>query len=154
MNWDPLDFLVFGGMIGALLLIIVVARRNSRSPAYRFAMALAGVGAFLVAWINGAVGIIGDEENAANLLFFGVLAVAAIGALLARFRAGGMAKALYATALAQISVAVIAIALNLGASSPAWPQSLIMMTTVFTVFWLASAVLFGRAAKAEQRWFR
>ncbi len=154
MNWDPLDFLVFGGMIAALLLIIVVARRNSRSPAYRFAMALAGVGGFLVAWINGAVGIIGNEENPANLLFFGVLGVGAVGALFVRFRAAGMTRVLYTMALAQVGVAVFAITLDLGASSPAWPQSLVMMTAVFTFFWLTSALLFGRAAKAEQRWFR
>ncbi|MEM1176128.1 MAG: hypothetical protein AAGA33_11415 [Pseudomonadota bacterium] len=153
MNWDMLDFLVFGGMISALLLIIFVARRNSRSPAYRFAMALAGVGGFLVAWINGAVGIIGNEENEANLLFFGVLALGAVGALLARLRAAGMAKVLFTMAVAQIGVATFAIALDLGASSPAWPQSLVMMTAVFTFFWLTSALLFGRAAKAERRWF-
>ncbi|MEM9690703.1 MAG: hypothetical protein AAF917_14650 [Pseudomonadota bacterium] len=152
MNWDSLDFLVFGGMIGALALIIIMARRNSRSPAYRFAMALTGVGAFLVAWINGAVGIIGNEENAANLLFFGVLGVGAFGALLARFRASGMAKTLWAMVLAQGAVTIAAVTLDLGAGTPAWPRSLYLMTTVFMLFWLSSAILFGRAARAEQRW--
>ncbi|MDJ0759652.1 MAG: hypothetical protein QNJ19_09635 [Woeseiaceae bacterium] len=154
MNWDLLDFLVFGAMIAALLIIVLIARRTSRDRSYRFAMAIAAVGGFLVAWVNGAVGIIGNEENDANLLFFGVLAVAGIGALLARFRAAGMAMALSATAAAQVAVAIVAIALGLGESSPVWPQGLLLMTAVFTGLWLFSAWLFSKAAKRERRLFR
>ena len=154
MNWDLLDFLVFGAMIAALLIIIAVARRTSRNPAYRFAMAIAAVGGFLVAWVNGAVGIIGDEENAANLLFFGVLAVALVGALLARLRAAGMAKALYATAAAQVMVMIFAVTLGLGESSPVWPRGLLLMTGVFSLIWLMSAWLFSRAARQERWLFR
>ena len=154
MNWDLLDFLVFGGMIAALAIIVLVARRASRNPSYRLAMVIAAIGGFLVAWVNGAVGIIGDAQNDANLLFFAVLAVAVTGALLARLRAAGMARALYATAAAQTSVAIAAIALGLGESSPVWPQGLIMLTAVFTGIWLLSAWLFGKAARRERSLFR
>lgn len=154
MNWDLLDFLVFGAMITALLVIILVARRTSRNRAYRFAAALAAVGGFLVAWVNGAVGIIGSEGDDANLLFLGVLAVGAVGALIARLRAAGMATALYATAAAQVLVAVAAIALDLGASSPIWPRGLLLLTAVFTGIWLSSAWLFGKAARQERWLFR
>lgn len=154
MHWDLLDFLVFGGMIAALAIIILVARRASRNRTYRFAAALAAIGGFLVAWVNGAVGIIGSEENDANLMFFGVLAMAVVGALLARLRAAGMARALYATAAAQVLVAMIALALGLGESSPVWPQGLLLMTAVFTGIWLASAWLFGKAARRERWLFR
>ena len=41
-------------------------------------------------------------------MFFGVLVVGIIGAIIARFRPQGMARALFATALAQALVAVIA----------------------------------------------
>ena len=153
MNWDLLDFLVFGGMISALLLIILVARRRSANPSYRFAMAIAGLGAFLVAWINGAVGIIGNEDNDANLLFFGVLGVAAVGALLARFKAGGMAKTMYFVAGLQVFVAAFAVAADLGAGGPAWPRGLLSITAVITLVWLSSAWLFGKAAKRERRFF-
>ena len=154
MNWDLLDFLVFGAMIAALLIIILIARHTSRDRTYRFAMAIAAVGGFLVAWVNGAVGIIGNEENDANLLFFGVLAVAGIAAVLARFKAAGMARALYATAVAQVLVATFAIARGLGESSPMWPRGLLLLTGVFTGIWLFSAWLFGKAARRERRLFR
>ncbi|MDJ0918415.1 MAG: hypothetical protein QNJ05_11665 [Woeseiaceae bacterium] len=153
MNWDLLDFLVFGAMIAALVIIILVARRHSRNPAYRFAMVIAAIGGFLVAWINGAVGIIGSEENDANLLFFGILAMGAVGALLARLKAAGMVRVLVAMAAAQVLIAVFAIALDLGASSPVWPRGLVIMTTVFSGFWLSSAWLFSRAARRERRLF-
>ena len=153
MNWDLLDFMVFGAMIAALVLIVLVARRTSRNPTYRFAMAVAAVAGFLVAWVTGAVGIIGNEENDANLLFFGVLAMGAVGALLARLKAAGMVRVLVLMAAAQVLIAVFAIAMDLGAASPAWPRGLIIMTTVFSGFWLLSAWLFSRAARRERRLF-
>ena len=67
--------------------------RMSRNTAYRAAVGLATVAGFLLVWINLAVGIIGDEGNPANLMFGGVLVVGVIGALVARFRAPGMARA-------------------------------------------------------------
>ena len=58
--------------------------------------------------INLAVGVIGSEENPANLMFGGVLAVGIVGAVVARFRPRGMARALVSTAVAQTTVGVIA----------------------------------------------
>jgi hypothetical protein len=153
MHWDLLDILTFSAMVAAAVIIVLVARRRSRIPAYRFAAAVAALCAFLLAWMNGAVGIIGNEENAANLLFFGVLAVAATGSAIARFRASGLAKALYATAAAQVLVAAIALVFRLGASGPAWPRGLLIITAMFTTLWLVSGWLFRRAARAGRRLF-
>ena len=153
MNWDLLDFLVFGAMLTVGAVIVLIARRRARTRAYRIAVAIAAIGAFLLVWVNGAVGIIGNEGNDANLLFFGVLAVAAVGSLIARFRAGGMAIALYATAAAQVLVAAFAISTSLGTSGPTWPRDVLVLTVVFSAFWLVSGWLFGRAASTERRLF-
>ena len=153
MNWDLLDYLTFGTMIAVVLIVVTLAWRRARNRAYRGAAAVAILGAFFLVWVNGAVGIIGNEENEANLLFFGVLAVAFIGALLARFRARGMALALYATALAQILVAAFAIAMDLGATAAIWPRDILMITAFFSLFWLVSGWLFSRAAKQDRRLF-
>jgi hypothetical protein len=51
--------------------------------------------------MNLAVGVIGTEDDPANLMYVGVLAVGIIGAIIARFRPHGMARTLFATALAQ-----------------------------------------------------
>jgi hypothetical protein len=48
-----------------------------------------------------ASGIIGQDGDPANMMYFGVLAVGITGAVIARFRPAGMARALIAMALAQ-----------------------------------------------------
>lgn len=152
MNWDLVDVVTLGGMVIAAAIIVLMARRR-RNRCYRIAAAIATLGAFLLVWVNGAVGIIGNEENEANFLFFGVLAVAAAGAIIARFRPGGMAVALYATAAAQLMVGAFAVTMKLGATGPIWPRDIVMMTAFFCAIWLVSAWLFGRAARNERRLF-
>jgi hypothetical protein len=153
MNWDLLDFLAFGVMVTVALTIVVLAGRRTRSGAYRAAAAIAALGAFLLVWVNGAVGIIGNEENDANMMFFGVLGVAAVGAVIARFRASGMARALYATAAAQVLVAAVAIVMQAGATGANWPNGLVIITVFFAATWIVSGALFGKAARAERRLF-
>ena len=153
MNWDWLDFLAFGAMVTVVLVVITLAWRRARNRAYRGAMAVAVLGGFFLVWVNAAVGIIGNASNDANLMFFGVLAVAVLGSLLARFRAKGMALTLYATALAQILVAAFAISWDLGATGSTWPRDILVLTAIFSVFWLVSGWLFSRAAKHERRLF-
>jgi hypothetical protein len=63
----------------------------------------------LLVWTNLAVGIIGEPDELANLMYVGVLAVGILGAITARFRPAGMARALLATALVQALVAGIAL---------------------------------------------
>ncbi len=84
----------------------------------------------------------------ANLMYFGVLAVGIVGALIARFRPRGMARALFATALAQTSVAVIALIAGLGYP---WsgPLELSALNGFFVALFVASAWLFRRAEHAR-----
>ena len=103
MDWDVVDFTVFGAMLLGVGVIYTLARRSVDNTAYRFAVGVALAAAFLLIWVNGAVGIIGDESNDANMMYFGVLAVGIIGAIIARFRPRGLVRALYATALAQVA---------------------------------------------------
>lgn len=138
VNWSGADFAVFGAMLACAGGAFELAARMTRNFAYRAAVGVALVAAFLLVWANGAVGIIGSEDNPANLMFAGVLAVAIIGAVVARFRPRGMARALVATALAQALVAVITVVAGLG--------YIFVATGFFAALWLASAWLFRRAA--------
>lgn len=145
MDWDVKDFVVFGAMLMGAVLIGWLARRRNRSSAYRFAVAVALAAAFILVWVNGAVGIIGDEDNSANLMFLGVLAVGVVGSLAARFRPGGMARAMLVTAVAQLAVAAVAVIADLGATGPAWPGDVLLLTVFFVVMWLLSAWLFRKS---------
>ncbi|MDQ5828638.1 MAG: hypothetical protein M3324_01925, partial [Actinomycetota bacterium] len=95
-----------------------------------------------------AVGVIGTEDDLANLMYVGVLAVGIIGAIIARFRPPGMARALFATALAQALVAVIALIFGLGSSlSP--PVEILGLNGFFVALFLGSAWLFRNAAREQ-----
>jgi hypothetical protein len=118
------------------------------STAYKSAIGVALVAAFLLAWLSLGVGIIGADGDPANLMYFGVLAVGIIGAFIARLKPHGMARALFATALAQALVAIIALILDLGLPySPA--AEIILLNGLFIAMFGGAAGLFRRAAHLE-----
>lgn len=138
VDWSAADFAVFGAMLAGAGGAFELAVRMTHNTAYRAAVGVALAAAFLLVWANGAVGIIGGEDNPANLMFGGVLAVGIVGAAVARFRPGGMARALVATAVAQALVAAIAAVAGLG--------NIFVPTVFFGALWLVSAWLFRRAS--------
>ena len=149
MNWDLLDFTVFGIMLLGAGVIFATAKRKTDNGAYLFAVGVALASAFILIWVNAAVGVIGTEDNDANMLFFGVLAVAVIGGVIARFQPLGMVKVLYATALAQGIVAIIALLAGLGSTAPGWPRDILTLSAFFIALWLLSAWLFRKADRVQ-----
>jgi hypothetical protein len=105
--------------------------------------------AFLLIWLNLAVGIIGDEGEPANLLYVGVLAIGIGGALLARFEAGGMARAMILAVVAVAAVGVVALAAGWGATGPSWPLDIAGLTVFFAAMFGGSAWLFRQAAREK-----
>jgi hypothetical protein len=146
VNWDETDFIVMGAMLFAACGAFELAARMSGDTAYRAAVGVAVVAAFLLIWINLAVGIIGSEDNPANLMYAGVLAVAVAGGILARFRPAGMARAMIAAALAQALIGVGALVGGLGAAEPPGALGILVLNGFFAAAWLVAAWLFRRAA--------
>jgi hypothetical protein len=116
---------------------------------YSALYSVAVVAAFILVWINLAVGIIGSEDNPANLMYGGVLAVGLLGALIVRFQPHGMARALAVTALAQALVGVITLIAGWGSAGANWPGAIVVLTGFFAVLWLVSAWLFQKAAREQ-----
>ena len=141
--WDAGDFTFLVILwIGVGAAYELAARVSDRS-AYTAAVGIALAAAFLLTWINLAVGIIGNEDNPANLMYGGVLAIGIVGAIAARFRPHGMAPAMVATALAQALVFLIALLVGFGFTGP--------ITVFFAALWLISAWLFRKAANSRRR---
>ena len=114
------------------------------NTAYRFAVSLALAAAFLIVWLNAAAGLIGmEDDDPANLLYVGVLAVGFIGAIIARFHPRGLAGALFATALAQALVGAIALTLPNTAGS----MQIVIVHGVFVALFAGAALLFRSAAR-------
>ena len=141
--WDLFDFAVAGALLlSAGLTYELLARKvrdSGSNVTYRVAIGVAIAIGLILVWMNLAVGLIGNEENPANLMYGGVLAVGMIGAIIARFQPHGMALALYATALAQMSVGVIALIAGLGFT--------LILDAFFAALWVGSALLFRNAAR-------
>ena len=152
VNWDVADFALAGALLIGTGITYELAVRKTGDTAYRAAVGVALAAAFILVWVNGAVGIIGTESDDANLMYGGVLAVGIIGAIIARFQPHGMARAFFATALAQALVAGIALAAGLGSTGPIWPLDILALTGFFVALFVGSALLFRKAARgrAEQ----
>ena len=112
VNWTFFDFLVMGAMLSVACGCYEIATRMSGDLWYLVGAGLGIVGSFLLVWINLAVGIIGSENNPANLMYFAVLMLGVIGALLARFKPQGMFKTMLTMAVAMLLIGVVAIFLD------------------------------------------
>jgi hypothetical protein len=133
-----------GAMLGLACGAYELGARMSGKPMYRAAFGLAVLSGFMLTWINLAVGIIGGEHAVDNWVFFAVLLVGIVAALVGRFRASGMVLALVATAVAQAVVAVFAYIV----SPPEHPEGWVL-SVFFVAAWLASAALFRKAAQGK-----
>ena len=114
------------------------------NTAYRLAAGLALTAAFLIVWLNAAAGLIGiEDDDPANLLYVGVLAIGFVGAIIARLQPRGLARALFATALAQALVGAVALKLPNTASS----VQIVILHGVFVALFAGAALLFQYAAR-------
>jgi hypothetical protein len=149
--WDLTDFVVAGALLfGAGLTYELVASKGA-TTAYRVAVGIAVATGLMLVWMNLAVGLIGSEDNPANLLYGAVLAVGIIGAIIARLRPHGMVRALFATALTQALVPVIALIIwkpQVNSAEDFWGMvGVFGANTFFAILFIGSAGLFRRAAR-------
>ena len=113
---------------------------------YRLAVGLALATVLFLVLVVGAVGIIGAGGRP-DRIYAGVLAVCAIGTVLARLRPRGMALALTATALAQVVATGIALVAGLHQDAGASVIDLVGITAMYAALFGASGWLFWRAAE-------
>lgn len=146
--WTASDYVFAAVLILSVGLPIELVVRKTSDPAYRAGAGAALAGMFLIVWLTGAVGIIGSEAHAANLLYLGVLAVGLVGALAVRFQPAGLARVMAGVALGVAGIAVAALVAGWGAEGPVWPWEVVVLSGFFAALFAASAVLFRHAADA------
>lgn len=146
-HWKPgafvLAFLLLSG--GAYLLYDLVMKKKMDNKIYRFAVIVALVTVFVLAWMTAAVGgILGDDP--ANMMYFGVLLVGISGAIIARSESQGMSRALFAMAFAMVLVPGIALIIG----TPAFANGVVAvfgLHAFFALLFAGSALLFLRASR-------
>jgi hypothetical protein len=147
--WDLADFAVAGALLFGTGLTYELVARKMGSIACRVAVGVALAAALLLVWMNLAVGLIGSEDELANLMYIGVLAVGIIGAIIARLRPHGMVRALFATALAQTLVAVIALIAGMHQYPGSSVSEILKVNGFFVALFILSALLFRRASATD-----
>ncbi len=142
-NWPLPAFILAGTLLFGTGLTYELVARKMNNKAYRFAVGLALGTAFVLTWINLAVGgILGDHP--ANLMYPGVLLVGSIGVIIARLEPHGMSRALFAMAFAMALVPVIALIVG----APAFANGVVAvfgLHAFFAMLFVGSALLFRRA---------
>lgn len=142
VNWTVGDFIFAALLIGVIGVTFELTVRVTRSWTHRTAVGFALAAALFTVWVNGAVGMIGDEDNPYNLLFLGVIVLALVGSVAARFRPAGMAAAMGIAAIAHIAIAVGGMSTD--------PRGGIF-SIAFAGLWLLSAALFWKASKTGDK---
>jgi hypothetical protein len=147
--WDPADFAAAGVLLFGAGLTYQLVARKAGNIAYRVGVGVAVATGLLLVWVVGAVGVIGEEGDRADLMYVGVLAVGIIGAVIARFRPQGMARALLATALAQGLVAVIALIAGKHQAPISSVFEILGLNGFFMALFIGSAWLFRHAGRRQ-----
>ena len=147
VSWTASDFIFAGVLFGVIGGAFELAVRASSNLFYRGGAALALLGTLLTIWANLAVGIVGSEDNSANLWFFGALLVGIAGAIIARFRAAGMALAAFATGVSLWIAFAIA---SLDPTDEPFVSHMVEFAgiSIFALLFLGSAAMFRKAAQS------
>lgn len=150
VNWNLFDFIIAGTFIFGAGLSYTFLTRKSGQVVYRAAIGLALLSGLLLIWVNGAVGLIGSENNSINLLYFGVLAIGVIGGLISRFKSHGMSFTLFAMAIGQALVAIIALIAEMHLVTGSSITEILGVNGFFIVLFVVAGLLFQHAAKNEE----
>ena len=148
MNWDLTDFLIMGSVLLSIGLTYELIAARSEKFLYRAALGIGMLAIFLLFWVNGAVGIIGSENQDVNYLYGAVFVVCVIGSIMAKFKSKGMSRALFVTALAQMIVPVVALFIW-PPPTTSWSPSIFgvfWLNTFFALLFIISGILFKRAS--------
>jgi len=142
VDWSLGDFVLMGTMLFVACSVVEVGAHLADNFAYLCGFIFAVGTGFATVWANMAVGMIGDEGNPQNLVFLGVLAVAVVGTLLARFQAGGMAKVMLVTGATQALIGACVLAFGMDDAHTS------MLIAAFSLPWWLAAALFRLSANS------
>jgi hypothetical protein len=142
VDWSFGDFVLMGTMLFVACSVVEVGAHLADNFAYLCGFIFAVGTGFVTVWVNIAVGMIQDEGNPMNLVFLGVLVVAIVGTLLARFKASGMSTVMLVTGATQALIGLCVLAFGMDNAFTA------MLIAAFALPWWVSAGLFRVSANS------
>lgn len=145
--WTLSDFVFAGILIFGTGTAYILISRQSDSLMYRAAFGVLLFAALFLIWVNLAAGIIGSEDNPANLMYGGVLAILAIGVIAARFRSHGMAYALFTTSIAHAFIIFVSLSYGMQNLTRSSVTEIVLFNGLFIVQFTLSGSLFWQVSK-------
>jgi hypothetical protein len=151
VDWSLFDFIAMGALLsGTGLLYEFVASRGG-STAYRVGVGVACTAGLFLIWVNLAVGLIGNEDNPANALYLGVIAIALSGVALSSLEPRGMARTMFATAAVQVAVPIVALIIW----RPSFDLGVVQVfgaNAMFVTLWIIAGSFFRHASTNDPKW--
>jgi hypothetical protein len=147
-NWPLRAFVLVGTIVFGIGLTYQLVTKNIDAIAYRAALGVTLAAGFVLVWGNFVQAA--DDVNPAAMMYLCVPLVGIIGAAIARFRPDGMARALFATALAQALVLAIVLIRNPPVAS--WTAAVwrgFGSNAFFVMLFVGAALLFWKAGRGE-----
>ena len=144
-NWNVGGFVFAYVMFFVTGLAYALIARKMGAWSYKAGVGLALVAGFALGWSN--MVHVADSENPANLVYYSVLALGAVGAWLARLEARGLARTLFAMAA---TLALITVILPSGAP-PDMALRMAIGHAVYVALFIASGLLFRHASLAGSK---
>lgn len=141
-NWPAKAFVLVYFLFFATGMAYALIARKMGVWSYKAGVGVALAAGFALGWSN--MVHVADSENPANLVYYSVLAVGIMGALLARLQARGLAYTLFAMAA---TLALIAVILPSGAPADL-ARNMAIGHRVFVALFIASGLMFRHASLA------
>jgi len=148
VDWSFGDFVLMGTMLFVACSVVEVGAHLADNLAYLCGFIFAVGTGFVTVWVNIAVGMIQDEGDALNLVFLGVLVVAVVGTLLARFQASGLSTVMLVTGASQALIGLCVLAFGMDDASTG------ALIAAFALPWWVSAGLFKLSAGGSDNFAR
>jgi hypothetical protein len=139
-NWPPRAFVLLYVLLFGLGIAYSVVARKMNAWSYKIGVGLSLFAAFALGWSN--MVHVADSENPANLIYFSVLVLGCVGAVLSRLKAQGLSRTLFAMAA---TLGVIALLLPSGAP-PDLARNMAIGHIGLVVLFTTSGLLFRHAS--------
>jgi hypothetical protein len=141
-HWGAGSFVFVYVLFFVTGMVYAVIARKMGAWTYKAGVGVALVAGFALGWSNMVQ--VADSGHPENLVYYSVLAVGVVGALLARLQARGLARTLFVMAA---TLALIAVILPSGAP-PDMARRMAIGHGVYVALFIASGLLFRRASLA------
>jgi hypothetical protein len=145
-HWNAGGFVFVYVLFFATGMAYALIARRMGAWSYKAGLGLALMAGFALGWSNMVQ--VADSGHPENLVYYSVLAVGVVGALLARLQARGLARTLFVMAA---TLALIAVILPSGAP-PDMARRMAIGHGVYVVLFLTSGLLFRHASLTELKY--